>query len=274
MSLGRGIAFGALRRYKEEIASYDKAIDINPDLEGAWYNRGNTLVLNEQYTEALDSYDKVITLNPNNSDAWHKRGEMLSKLNEYAEAVASYDKAIAINPNFAKLWYGRGKALDELRRYEEAVISYDKAIAINPDFEWAWDRRGIALSRLNRFQEAAASHDKAKSIKSLNKKKKEIDELKKTEDALLLNIIDTFNSEGAIKIFSEADIDSLSLFESLLLNILVRGVDPELLLKLKNGLEKYKKDITNAQTGNTGKRAEEIINKMLNEIDTSLVKKH
>jgi tetratricopeptide (TPR) repeat protein len=54
-----------------------------------------------RYAEAVASYDKAITINPKFAGAWMFRGVALGNLGKYAEAVDSVDKAIAINPDYA-----------------------------------------------------------------------------------------------------------------------------------------------------------------------------
>jgi tetratricopeptide (TPR) repeat protein len=157
----RGNALFRLNRKKEAVASYDKAIAINPDYVDAWNNRGVALHDLRRYEEAVASYDKAIAINPDYVDAWHNRGNALFRLNRKKEAVASYDKAIATNPDYVDAWKNRGVALQDLGRYEEAVASYDRVIAINPDYVDAWHNRGNALFHLNRKKEAVASHDRA-----------------------------------------------------------------------------------------------------------------
>ncbi len=157
----RGTALGQLGRYEEAIASYDKAIAINPNHNWAWVLRGAVLGQLGRYEEAIASYDKAIAINPNDDDAWNNRGDALGELGRYEEAIASYDKTVAINPNHDSAWYQRGWSLGQLGRYEEAIASCDKAIAINPNHDWAWYQRGYSLSQLERNEEAIASYDKA-----------------------------------------------------------------------------------------------------------------
>jgi len=164
----RGIMLGGLERYEEAIASYDKAIAINPNHDEAWNNRGNALGELGRYEEAIASYDKAIAVNPNFDLAWHNRGNALGELGRYEEAIASHDNAIAINPNHDEAWYERGYSLNELGRYEEAIASYDKAIAINPNHDWAWCQRGDSLRQLGRNEEAIANYDKAVVINPNN----------------------------------------------------------------------------------------------------------
>ena len=158
---GRGNVLRDLGRYEEAIASYDKAITIQPDYYQAWDNRGVTLTNLGRNEEAVASYDKAIIIQPNDYVAWGNRGSALSDLGRKEEAIASYDKAIAIQPKNYLAWESRGSALSDLGRKEEAITSWDNAIAIKPDYYLAWSNRGNALSNLGRKEEAIASHDKA-----------------------------------------------------------------------------------------------------------------
>ena len=47
---------------------------------------------------AVASYDRAIAINPGYADVWVLRGLALGELGRYKEAIASYDRAIAINP--------------------------------------------------------------------------------------------------------------------------------------------------------------------------------
>jgi len=143
----QGIDYAKLQQYTDAVASYDKAIQINPDYSNAWYNRGNALLNLGKYDDAVASYDKVVKIDPQYSDAWVNRGVTLGKLGRYDDAIASYDKAIQINPNDADAWYNRGNAFLYLDRYDDAVASYDKAIQINPQYADAQQNREVALNQ-------------------------------------------------------------------------------------------------------------------------------
>ena len=68
------IACGGGSEYDEDIASYTKAIELNPDDDDAYYNRGWAYGKLEQYDKAIDDYTKSIQLNPDESDAYNNRG--------------------------------------------------------------------------------------------------------------------------------------------------------------------------------------------------------
>jgi len=160
-----GLLFAAEQDYENAITSWEKLLNINPDLHKAWNNRGNALSALGCYEEAVQSYDQAVAIKPDDHAAWHNRGNALSALGRKEKAVQSYDQVVAIKPDYHEAWYIRGNALSVLGRNEEAVQSYDQAVAIKPDDHAAWHNRGNALSVLGRYEEAVQSYDQAVAIK-------------------------------------------------------------------------------------------------------------
>jgi tetratricopeptide (TPR) repeat protein len=161
----RGIALNSLRRFDEAIASYDRALKINPNKNEAWNNRGNVFLNLNRYDETIASYDRALKIKPDDDQAWYNRGITLARLNRHDEAIASYDYALEIKPDNHAAWYNRGNELSNLNRYDEAIASYDRALKIKPDDNQAWYNRGTALGNLGRLEEAIASFDRALVIK-------------------------------------------------------------------------------------------------------------
>ena len=77
----------------------------------SWFIRGAELGILGRHTEALASFDKAIAINPDDPYAWNFRGVALHELGRYTEAVASYNKAIAINPDYSEVKQNRKMAL-------------------------------------------------------------------------------------------------------------------------------------------------------------------
>jgi len=161
----RGNALLALGRFKDAVASYDRAIALQPDFAGAFYNRGNALREMDRLGDALASYDRAIALTPDHSDAWDNRGAVLAALMRLDEALASFDRAIVLRSDHANAFNNRGKALVDLKRMPEAVASFDRAVAIRPDYADAYNNRGMALRDLDRHAEALESFDRALALK-------------------------------------------------------------------------------------------------------------
>ncbi|MEM6503611.1 MAG: tetratricopeptide repeat protein, partial [Cyanobacteria bacterium P01_C01_bin.89] len=62
---------------------------------------GYTLACQNKLDAAIASYDRAIELNPNDAIAYNNRGLALSDQGELEAAIASYDRAIELNPNYA-----------------------------------------------------------------------------------------------------------------------------------------------------------------------------
>ncbi|XWK86981.1 MAG: tetratricopeptide repeat protein [Phormidium sp.] len=151
----------AAKEYQAAIASYDQALQLNPNKDEAWYNRGNALDDLGRYEAAIASYDQALKLKPNKDEAWYNRGNALFQLGRYEEAIASFDQALKLKPNDDEAWNNRGNALGNLGRYEEAIASFDQALKLNQNYDEAWYNRGNALDNLGRYEEAIASYDQA-----------------------------------------------------------------------------------------------------------------
>ena len=136
------------------ISDFDKAIQLKPDYADAYYNRGFAKDHLGQYTAAISDYDKAIQLESNAADAYVNRGVAKHKLRQYLAAISDFDKAIQLKPNDAMAYYNRGLAKYYLGQYFAAISDCDKAIQLKPDYADAYYNRGLAKALLNRTWEA------------------------------------------------------------------------------------------------------------------------
>ncbi|MHC5674073.1 CHAT domain-containing protein [Nostoc sp.] len=160
----RGLTLFHLERFDEAITSYQTATELKPDFYKAWYNRGRTLGELGYFEEAIASFDKAIEIKPDYQEAWSSRGLALLKLGWLPEAISSYDHALHLEPEDQENWYYRGIALAVGEQFAEAIISYDKALEIHPEYHEVWIDRGVVLFNLGKWSEAIASWDKALSV--------------------------------------------------------------------------------------------------------------
>lgn len=120
----------------------------------------------ERFKESVTLYDSILELSPDNDQAWYNKGVNLRSLGEFEEAVEAFNKALEINPELSEAWTSKGFTLDKLVRFEEAAEAFDRALEISPDDDWALIGRGIALLELGKFEEASKA---AKKILNLEK---------------------------------------------------------------------------------------------------------
>lgn len=163
-----------LGKYAEAIAACDLALRSDGNWGEttavvAWYNKGLAQSNLEQFTDAIASFNRAIEINPQNALALVANCQALSKLNRFTEAIAACDLALKTNSNWgnttpAIAWYNKGLAQKKNRQIEEAITSFDQAIAINSKDANIWIEHGNALSLLGKIAQASISYEFAVKI--------------------------------------------------------------------------------------------------------------
>lgn len=160
-----GVVLKNMRRYREAVVCFDRALLIKSDSFRTWTNRAQALLQLKDFDEALASYDRALALRPGDAETLFYRGGLLMALGQYEESVASYAQVLDIVSGHFDSWDYHGLALQKLARYEEALSSFDRALEIEPENGEAWGHRGMALHDLGRYDEALSAYDQALSLK-------------------------------------------------------------------------------------------------------------
>ena len=110
------------KRYRQAIEHYTKAIELNPQMARAYYNRGNANSALGEYEEALKDYSEAIQLDPDYSDSFFNRANANADLCSFQEAVNDYDEALRLGSRDAL--FNKGNALVMLGCFDEALQCY------------------------------------------------------------------------------------------------------------------------------------------------------
>jgi tetratricopeptide (TPR) repeat protein len=113
------------------------------------YNRAGTLVQQGRYDEALATYDRALALNPSYSAALYNRGNVLRQLERNEEALEDYERALAVQPDLDAAWFNKGSVLSSLGRYRQALEAYDQVLRLRPDRTDAIQNRKLVLERID-----------------------------------------------------------------------------------------------------------------------------
>ena len=73
-------------------------------------NSGDLKVLHGKFRDAIADYDRAIQINPDYSEAYYNRGQAKSHLELHEAAIADYNEAIRLNPKEAEAHNNRGLA--------------------------------------------------------------------------------------------------------------------------------------------------------------------
>ncbi|MBD1998614.1 tetratricopeptide repeat protein [Leptolyngbya sp. FACHB-541] len=160
----RAVALENLGRYRQALAAYDQAIgvSVNPSAQ-LWSDRGNALRNLSRHVKALESYEKALTLQPDHPKALSGRGLTLMMMGRTKQALASCNLAVELEPKSEETWSSRGAVLLMAHRDQQALADFDKALELQPGFNRVWFNRGVALLRLGKETEAIASFEQALS---------------------------------------------------------------------------------------------------------------
>jgi tetratricopeptide (TPR) repeat protein len=159
--INKGYCLRSLRRYKEAVESFDKAIHIQLDNAFAWRLKGSVLLILKEYDRALEVINKAIELNREDSHAWKHKCHILIKKDRQEEAKKCIDKMALFTSDKSLLSFTEGCYWGEIGDYEKSLEFYNKVIGIDPQYSLAWSRRGWVLGRLKRWEESLLSCDKA-----------------------------------------------------------------------------------------------------------------
>jgi tetratricopeptide (TPR) repeat protein len=136
------------------MADFDKAIEIKPEAH-VHANRGIAFVEKGDPVRAMADYDAAIRLDPNLDYAYYLRGNLHLDRGELDLAVADYGNAIRIRPDEAA-YSNRGNAYFEKGELDLAIADYDSALELSPSNPTVYLNRGVAYGAKGDFSRALA----------------------------------------------------------------------------------------------------------------------
>jgi tetratricopeptide (TPR) repeat protein len=92
-------------------------------------NRGiaKSQLIEEQDQDEIADYDRAISLDPNLTEAYYNRGVAKSELGDMIGAIADYDRAIGLNPADADAYCNRGVLYEALGKIPAAISDLDRS---------------------------------------------------------------------------------------------------------------------------------------------------
>lgn len=162
----RGFAYDEKGEYDKAIADYNKAIEINPKFDAAYNNRGSSYGKKGEYDKAFDDYNNAIGINSKNDLAFLNRGNVYYKRGEYGKVIEDYNKAIELNPKNDSAYNNISGLLAtcadaKYRNGAKAVEFAKKAMEIAPNNYEISDTLAAAYAEAGQFEEAVNTQEKA-----------------------------------------------------------------------------------------------------------------
>ncbi|NLD57936.1 MAG: tetratricopeptide repeat protein, partial [Methanomicrobiales archaeon] len=143
------------------------------------FDEGTDLMIAEDYSGAIASFDRAISLEPRYFEAWDKKADALNRAGELSEAKKVSEKSLEINPDYVRGWINRGQILYNIGYYYEDVVgdqkkaeeyyleqllAFEQAVQLEPGNAEAHFNRGYALAGMKRYDEALAEFERVRSL--------------------------------------------------------------------------------------------------------------
>ncbi len=151
-----GVELARAGRVEEAAAEHSAALRIKPDYVEAHHNLGNCLRRLGRLADAADCFRRVLELQPSLVEAHRSLGAVLSDLGRSAEAVEHLASAVEMTPDDAELRNNLGVALNAAGRHDEAIACYRDVLRQKPDL-------GEAFTNLCELYEKANDVDELRS---------------------------------------------------------------------------------------------------------------
>ncbi|MCP4909872.1 MAG: tetratricopeptide repeat protein [Bacteroidetes bacterium] len=154
----KGTVNGMLQNYSTAINAYDNALDYDPSISYAYFNRGTLqhemdefIYSDMMYTNSITVSRSSIGGSPNNNVVVPTHNKVL---NDYAEVVR-------INPSLPYVYYNMANVKLSLKKYQRAIDDYSMAIKLQPNLAEAYYNRALTLLYVNEPKLACKDLSKA-----------------------------------------------------------------------------------------------------------------
>ena len=126
-----GIKFNS-KEYNKAILHLDRAIQLNPEANLFFMNRGIVKYVLGNHKGAIEDYNQAIELDPEDIHAYGARGETKTHIGDHVGAIDDYTEIIRLEPKNATAYKKRGGVYRELEDNEAAFEDFTEAIRLNP----------------------------------------------------------------------------------------------------------------------------------------------
>ena len=125
-------------RFEDAVQKINQSIELKRDWEISYFYRAVAYQTLGEFNDALLDYTKAIQLNPRMTDAYYNRAYInLTRKDiqnpDLQKTVEDLNKALELDPKFIDALYAMAAAQKKLGNYHTALEYLEKLIQIEPD---------------------------------------------------------------------------------------------------------------------------------------------
>ncbi|MDX1943641.1 MAG: tetratricopeptide repeat protein [Saprospiraceae bacterium] len=142
------------------INSFQKSVELDPDLIDSWINLGQ-LHASIGSKLATRFFDNAILIDPKNVEALHAKADFLQDKNDLSGAIELYKQIAILDPQYEEAYFNAGLLYLDLDSIAQARQQFDFAIKVDPTFVAAYYYRGVASEFQGNVAQARADYEQA-----------------------------------------------------------------------------------------------------------------
>jgi tetratricopeptide (TPR) repeat protein len=165
-------AYGFIASYydwewKTAEQTFQRALEINPNLAMAHYHYSWFHYLFGRMDEAIESHKRAQEMDPLTPlhTAW--LGGLYRNAGRYEEAIAEAQRALEINPNFPIGYRVLGDTYLDMGMFEEAIATHQKLVEVAPQWDYWLGRTYVAVGREDEARKILAEWEKKEPAPSV-----------------------------------------------------------------------------------------------------------
>jgi tetratricopeptide (TPR) repeat protein len=165
-----GATYDQLKKPKEAIASYKRALDDDPDNLDTERGLANALWMDGQLDEALKVFNNIVAAEPQDAQSQIRISDIQRRQGHYEQALTTLEKAKPLAQDSVELNYNLALIYDSLGRYDEAISTLKTLLdgTVRADGKYTdqekgnrsifLDRMGIIYREQNKTAEAVEAY--------------------------------------------------------------------------------------------------------------------
>lgn len=157
----KGVTQYSLGNYADSIRTFDESLEINSIDTNALNNKGLAFYALGRYKEAEEAFKQVISLNDKDPDAWNNKGLVLYEIEMFEEALKDFQKAIDLNHKNCSALNNKILTLAALGKKKDFLQAFEEAKGISSNESKAWNYKALGHCILNEYEEAIKDFEKA-----------------------------------------------------------------------------------------------------------------
>lgn len=172
IEMALGASYDQLKKSKDAIAAYQRALNLDPDNLDTERSLANALLNDGQLDASLKIFNRIVSAEPQDAQSQIHISEIERQQGHYDQALATVQKAKSLVRDSLELGYNEALVYDALGRYDDAIAVLSKLVdgSTHADGQYSdqeksnrslfLERLGIVYREQNKTAEAVAAYQK------------------------------------------------------------------------------------------------------------------